>query len=110
MPVGRTHVEVGGDSDDGVGDLLTEVRLGDLLHLAKNHGRDLLGSELLLGASDINLNNGLAILVDDLVGEVLEISLDILVVKLATDEAPATVSRVLIIVDEAAYLTSKTVL
>lgn len=83
-----TYIEVGGDSDDGVGDLLAKVRLSDFLHLAKNHGRDLLGSELLLCAIDLNLDNGLAVLVDDLVGEVLEIGLDILLVVLATDETP----------------------
>jgi hypothetical protein len=71
-----------------VSDLLTEVRLSDLLHLAKNHGRDLLGSELLLLAVDFDLDVGLAILGDNLVGEVLHIGLDILFAELATDETP----------------------
>src|SRR5262249_60627044 len=34
-------VEVGGHSDDSLGDLLTQVRLGGLLQLSQNHGRDL---------------------------------------------------------------------
>lgn len=80
--------EVGGDSDDGVGDLLAEVTLSNVPHLAENHGRHLLGGESLLGTGDIDLNDGLAILLDDLVGEVLDVGLDILVLELATDEAP----------------------
>ena len=36
-------VEVGGDSDDGVVDGSTKVRLGGLLHLGEDHGRDSLG-------------------------------------------------------------------
>jgi hypothetical protein len=35
-------VEVGGDGDDGVGDGGSEVSLGGLLHLDKDHGGDLL--------------------------------------------------------------------
>ena len=81
-------VEVGGDGDDGVGDLLAQVGLGDLLHLAEDHGGDLLGSEGLLLAGNLNLDNGLAILGDDLVGEVLDIGLDVLVVELATNQTP----------------------
>ena len=72
-----------------MGDLLAEVRLSDLLHLAQNHGRNLLRSELLLGAIDLDLDDGLAILVHDLEGEVLEIGLDILLLVLATDKAPS---------------------
>lgn len=34
-------VEIGGDGDDRVRHLLAKIRLGDLLHFAKNHGRDL---------------------------------------------------------------------
>ena len=76
------------DSDDSIVDLLAKVRLSSILHLAKNHGRDLLGSELLLLALDFDLDVGLAILGDDLVGEVLHIGLNILFAELATDETP----------------------
>lgn len=89
LQVSDTYVEVGGDGNNGVGDLLTEVRLGDLLHLAKNHGGDFFGSELLVGAVDLDLNDGLAILLGDLVGEVLHVGLDVLVRVLATDQSPA---------------------
>mmetsp|Transcript_12654 Transcript_12654/g.17079 ORF Transcript_12654/g.17079 Transcript_12654/m.17079 type:complete len:348 (+) Transcript_12654:668-1711(+) len=40
-------VEVGGDGDNGVLDVLTEVALSDLLHLGENHGGNLLGGESL---------------------------------------------------------------
>lgn len=83
-----TYVEVGGDGNNGVGDLLTKVRLSNLLHLAKDHGRDFFGSELLVGTINLDLDNGLALLVDDLVGEVLHVRLDILVGELATNESP----------------------
>jgi hypothetical protein len=84
----ETYVEVGGDRDNGVGDLLAEVGLGDLLHLSEDHGRHLLGGELLLGSGDLDLNDRLAILVNDLVGEVLDVGLDILLLELATDQTP----------------------
>jgi hypothetical protein len=71
-----------------VGDLLAEIGLSDLLHLAKNHGRHLLRSELLLLASDLDLDDGLAILVNDLVREVLDIGLNVLLSELATDKTP----------------------
>lgn len=83
-----THVEVGGDGDDGVGDLLAEVGLSNLLHLAKNHGGDFLGRKVLVFAGNLDLNEGLAILGDNLVGEVLDIGLDLLLVELATNETP----------------------
>ena len=34
-------VEVGGDGDDGLGDLLAEVGLGGVPHLLQDHGGDL---------------------------------------------------------------------
>jgi hypothetical protein len=86
----KTHVEVGRDGDDGVGNLLAQVRLGNLLHLAKNHGRNLLGSELLLLAVDLDLDDGLAVLLNDLVGEVLDVGLDLLLVEFAANQSPVT--------------------
>jgi hypothetical protein len=79
-------VEVGGDSDDSVVDGATKVGLGSLTHLGENHGRDLLGGELLLLALELNLDDGLAATVDNLEGEVLHIGLDLGVVELAADE------------------------
>ena len=81
-------VEIGRDSNNGVGDLLAEVGLSNLLHLAENDGGDLLWGELLGFALDIDLNDGLAILLDDLVREVLDIVLDLLLAKLAANESP----------------------
>lgn len=71
-----------------MGDLLAQVGLGDLLHLSENHGGDLLRGELLVLAINLHLNNRLAILAGNLEGEVLEISLDIAVLELATNESP----------------------
>ncbi|GKT78696.1 NAD-specific glutamate dehydrogenase [Colletotrichum tofieldiae] len=59
-------VEVGGDSDDGVVDLATEESLGSLAHLDQDHGRDLLGRERLGLALELDLDVGLAVLVDHL--------------------------------------------
>jgi hypothetical protein len=71
-----------------VGDLLTEVALSDLLHLSENHSRNLLRSELLLGAIDLNLDDGTVITVDNLEGEVLDITLEGLLGVLAANETP----------------------
>lgn len=81
-------VEVGGNSDDGVGDLLAKVGLGDLLHLAQDHGGNLLGGEALGGARNLDLDDGLAILLDDLVGEVLDVGLNRLVGELLANHTP----------------------
>ena len=79
-------VEVGWDGDDGVLDSLAKVALSDLLHLAENHGGDFFGGEGLVLAVNGNTNAGLAILVDDLEGEVLDVVLDRLVGVLLTNE------------------------
>lgn len=71
-----------------MGDLLAQVGLGHLLHLAENHGGDLLGSELLVLSVDLDLHDGLAILVDDLVREVLDVGLELIILELAADESP----------------------
>lgn len=59
-------IEVRRDSDDGLGDLLAEVGLSCVLHLAKDHGRDLLGLEDALLALELGLDDGLLVLLDDL--------------------------------------------
>jgi hypothetical protein len=79
-------VEVGGDGDNGVLDGLAEVALSNLLHLAKNHSRDLFGCERGLFLVNLDADAGLSTLVDDLEGEVLDVILDRLVVELLTDE------------------------
>jgi hypothetical protein len=80
-------VEVGGNGDNGVVDSLTEVRLSSLTHLGEDHGRDLLGGEVLLLALELNLDDGLATLVDDGEGEVLHVGLDLSIGELATDQS-----------------------
>ena len=49
-------VEVGRDSDDGMGHLLPQVGLGGLLHLDQDHGGDLLSGKGLDALASINLN------------------------------------------------------
>ena len=84
----KTYVEVGGHRHDGVRHLLAEVRLGNLLHLAQDHGRNLLGGELLVLAIDLDGDDGLALLGENLVGEVLDVGLHLLLVELAANQAP----------------------
>merc|ERR1719352_710379 len=81
-------VEVRGDGDDGVLDLLAEVRLGNLLHLDEDHGGDLLGGELLLLAVELDLDHGLLrVAAHHFVGPVLDVSLDLGVRELAANHA-----------------------
>ena len=78
-------VEVGGDGDDGVLDLLVEVGLGGLLHLLEDEGTDLRGGELLTVGV---LNPGVAVgVADDLEGHGLDVLLGGGVVEAAADEA-----------------------
>lgn len=81
-----TVVEVGGDGDNGVLDLGAQVALSNLLHLGKDHGGDFFGSELLGLALVFNLDHGKAVLVDDLEGPVLHISLDFGISEATTDK------------------------
>ena len=53
-------VEVGGDGDDGIWDLLAEVGFGGLAHLGEDHGGDLLGEEGLLLTLVLDLDLWLA--------------------------------------------------
>ena len=78
-------VEVGGDGDDGVLDLLVEEGLGGLLHLLEDEGTDLGGRELLAVGV---LNPGVAVgVADDLEGHGLDVLLGLGVVVAAADEA-----------------------
>jgi hypothetical protein len=79
-------VEVGGDGDDGIVNGGTEVGFGGLLHLGEYHGGDFLRGELLLLTTVLDLDIGLAALAEDLEREVLDIRLDLNIVKLAADE------------------------
>ena len=54
-------VEVSGDGDDGLGDLLTKLGLGVALELGKDHRGDLGRAEALGLAVDLNLDVGVAV-------------------------------------------------
>jgi hypothetical protein len=76
-------VEVGGDSDNGVLDVLAHVGLGGLLHLAEDEATDL-GRRVLLA---LGLEPGITVgVLDDLVGDLLDVLLDLGVGELAADE------------------------
>lgn len=76
-------VEVGGDSDDGVLHVLAHVGLSGLLHLAKNETTDLRGRVLLALGLEPSITVGV---LDDLVGHLLDIALDLSIGELAADE------------------------
>jgi hypothetical protein len=86
-------VEVGGDGDDGLLDLLAELGLSDLLHLDKDHGGDLLGREGLLLAEVLDLDLGGSVVVDDLERPGLDVLLDGGVVESAADKTPEMAVR-----------------
>ena len=92
---GGGGTRTGRDGDNSVGDLLAEVRLSGLLHLRQNHGGDLLGGEGLEVALVVNLDDGLAGLLNDLERPVLHVLLNFRVVELATDETLRVEDRVL---------------
>ena len=72
------------NSDNGVLYFLAKVSFSSLLHLSENHGTDLLGREnLCLTILDLDLNVGLAILVNNLVRHKLPVLLDFFVLKSA---------------------------
>jgi hypothetical protein len=76
-------VEVGRDSDNGVLDGLAQVVFSSLLHLVQNETTNL-GGGVLLATS---LNPGVAVgVLDDLVGDLLDIALNLGIGELATDE------------------------
>lgn len=98
-------IEVGGNCDDRMCNLCTEVCLCGLLHLGKDHGRDLFGSlwksqrrqrvektsklvtDKLSGIPFVlHLDAGLSGFVEQLEGPVLHVAPDVGVVELASDE------------------------
>jgi hypothetical protein len=64
-----------------------------MTNLSKNHGRDLLGREGLGLAQILDLDDGVAIAVNDLEGPRLNVFLNGFVVEAATDETPAAGQR-----------------
>jgi hypothetical protein len=86
-------VEVGGDGDDGLLDLLGELGLGNLLHLDKDHGGDLLGRESLLLSEVLDLDLGGSIVVNDLERPGLNVLLDGGVIESAADKTPGVPVR-----------------
>lgn len=61
---------------------------GGLIYLEENHGRDLLGGELLGLVEVLDLNLGVAAIVDNLEGPRLDVLLDGGVIEAATDQTP----------------------
>ena len=81
-------VEVGGDRDDRLGDLLAEALRGVLRQLAQHERGDLLGRVLL--AADLEAHR-VVLALDDLVGDDLGLLVDL--TPLAPDEALGRVDR-----------------
>ena len=53
-------IEISGNSNNGIGDLLSEVGLSGLAHFYQNHRRDFLSEKFLSLALVLNLNFGTA--------------------------------------------------
>ena len=85
LPLGV--VEVGGDGDDGILDLCTEISLSSLLHLGEDHGGDLLRGESLGLVLVLDLELGLGGFINHGEGPVLHVSLDSGVLELAPDQS-----------------------
>ncbi|GBE58785.1 NAD-specific glutamate dehydrogenase, putative [Babesia ovata] len=79
-------VEVRRHSNDGLVHFLTEVVLGDLLHLLEHHGADLLRRVILGLVVVLDLDVGPSALVDNGVRQELHVVLHLLVVELASNE------------------------
>jgi hypothetical protein len=59
-------VEVGGNGNDGMSDLLSKVSLCGLLHLGQDHGGNLFGSKFPLFSTVPDRNRGLSTLLNNL--------------------------------------------
>jgi len=76
-------VEVGGDGDDGVLAVLAKEGLSGLLHLSEDETTDLRGRVLLA----LGLEPGIAVgVLDNLVGNLGQVALDLSILELATDQ------------------------
>ena len=84
LPLGV--VKVGGDSDYRVCDLVSKVSFCYLLHLAQNHGANLLRSKGRPLALDVHLDMRLVVLLVDLERPVLDVMLHGLVVPRSADK------------------------
>jgi len=81
-------VEVSGDSDDGVGNFLSHVSLSDFLHLDEDHGGDFFSLEFLGFSLELDDDHGFVGGTSfEFEGPKFGISLDILVLVLASDES-----------------------
>jgi hypothetical protein len=77
-------VEVSGDGNNSVLDGLRQIGLGSLLHLVEDEATDLGGRVLLVTSRDPGIAVGV---LDNLVGDLLDVSLDLSVLELATDQS-----------------------
>lgn len=77
-------VEVSGNGNNGVLDGLRQVGLGGLLHLVEDEATNLGGRVLLVTSRDPGIAVGV---LDDLVGDLLDVTLDLSIAELATDQS-----------------------
>lgn len=77
-------VEVSGNGNNGVLDGLRQVGLGGLLHLVEDEATNLGGRVLLVTSRDPGIAVGV---LDDLVGHLLDVTLDLSIAELATDQS-----------------------
>lgn len=82
-------VEICWNGDHGVHYRLPKIALSDLLHLSEYHGGDFFGGERPILSLDLNRDGGFVILVGDSEREVLDVTLDVFVRELASDQSPA---------------------
>jgi len=92
--------EVSGASDDSVLNRLVEVILSGTLHLLKDHSGDLLRRVDLLLLLVSDLDERLVILLDDLVREELQITLNLLILPSTTNQTLDLKDGVLRVLDE----------
>lgn len=82
------------DSHNRMRHLVTQVRLGSLLHFRQDHGGDFFRGEILQVSLRVDLDHGLSTLVDELEGEMLDITLHIAVVECSTEQSLGVKDRV----------------